>query len=114
MFEGIGQALTAVITDVGRVRPLQRVAISCEAPDDAILLVDWLNALVYEMSTRRMLFCRFHVTLDGQRLTAIAEGEPVDRERHQPAVEVKGATYTELSVEQDAGGRWRGRCVVDV
>jgi len=34
--------------------------------------------------------------------------------RHQPTVEVKGATYTELKVAQDALGQWVAQCVVDV
>jgi tRNA nucleotidyltransferase (CCA-adding enzyme) len=35
-------------------------------------------------------------------------------ERHQPAVEVKGATYTALKVARDEQGRWVAQCVVDV
>ncbi|MDH4109392.1 MAG: archease [Gammaproteobacteria bacterium] len=114
MFEGIAEALTAVITEPDRVRASQSVRVACEAPDDALLMVDWLNALVYEMATRRMLFREFHVTLEGRRLTATVLGEPIDRERHQPAVEVKGATYTALSVEHGDDGLWHGQCVVDV
>jgi SHS2 domain-containing protein len=41
-------------------------------------------------------------------------GEPVDVERHRPAVEVKGATCTELAVERLADGSFRAQCVVDV
>jgi tRNA nucleotidyltransferase (CCA-adding enzyme) len=52
--------------------------------------------------------------LDGKQLDALVEGEAVDRARHRPVVEVKGATYTALSVEQDASGNWHGQCVVDV
>ena len=33
---------------------------------------------------------------------------------HKPAVEVKGATFTELAVRQDPDGRWRAQCIVDV
>jgi tRNA nucleotidyltransferase (CCA-adding enzyme) len=90
------------------------VPIVCEAPDDELLLVDWLNALVYEMATRKMLFSRFSVRVNGHSLHATAWGEPVDVARHQPAVEVKGATYTELSVKQDEEGGWIAQCVVDV
>ena len=79
-----------------------------------MLLVDWLNALVYEMATRRMLFSRFEVRLDGTRLHATAWGEPVDVARHRPAVEVKGATYTQLKVARDEQGGWLAQCVVDV
>ena len=113
-FEGAGLALTAVITDPRSVAPTQAVFIVCEAPDDELLLVDWLNGLVYEMATRKMLFSRFTVRLNDHSLQATAWGEPVEVARHQPAVEVKGATYTELSVKQDEQGRWIAQCVVDV
>ncbi|MEC4889374.1 MAG: archease [Nitrospira sp.] len=113
-FEGAARAMTAVITDPDAVVPAQSVSMACEAPDDELLLVDWLNALIYEMATRKMLFCRFAVRINGHALQATAWGEPVEVLRHQPAVEVKGATYTELSVKQDGQGRWIAQCVVDV
>jgi tRNA nucleotidyltransferase (CCA-adding enzyme) len=113
-FEQAAMALTAVITDLPLVRTDVAVSINCEAPADDLLLVDWLNAIVYEMSTRRMLFSGFLVTIDGSQLKATAWGEGVDRARHEPAVEVKGATYTELRVERLDDGQWLAQCVVDV
>jgi SHS2 domain-containing protein len=113
-FEEAAIALTAVVTDPGRVAPTLRVDVRCAAPNVEILFVDWLNALIYEMATRRMLFGRFAVTVTGHALTARAWGEPVDRARHRPAVEVKGATYTGLSVARRDDGTWVARCVVDV
>jgi len=113
-FEQIALALTGVITDLTSVRPDRPIAISCDAPSDDLLLVDWLNALVYEMATRRMLFSRCAVTIEDSHLHATAWGEPVDRDRHEPAVEVKGATYTALRVERLADGQWLVQCVVDV
>jgi tRNA nucleotidyltransferase (CCA-adding enzyme) len=113
-FEGAALALTAVITDPAEVIPTQQVTIACEAPDDELLLVDWLNALVYEMATRKMLFGRFEVHFNDRSLHATAWGEPIEVARHQPAVEVKGATYTELSLKRDEEGRWIAQCVVDV
>jgi tRNA nucleotidyltransferase (CCA-adding enzyme) len=113
-FEQAGLALTAVITDLASVSPVQAVQIVCEAPDEELLLVDWLNALVYEMATRKMLFSRFTVRVNDHSLHATAWGEPIEVARHQPAVEVKGATYTELSVKRDEQGRWIAQCVVDV
>ena len=113
-FAGAAQALTAVVTDLALVEPRQQVAVQCEAPEVDLLLVDWLNALVYEMSTRSMLFSRFEVECDGRRLSARAWGEPIDIERHQPAVEVKGATMTALDVHRDSNGDWIAQCVADV
>lgn len=114
LFEAMAEALTALITDPGTVRPVESVRIRCEAPDDALLLTDWLNALVYEMATRRMLFGDWRVSIETHALDAVAMGEPVDRARHRPVVEVKGATYTLLSVNRDRAGTWHGNCVVDV
>jgi tRNA nucleotidyltransferase (CCA-adding enzyme) len=113
-FEQAAVALTAVITDPGSVAANEPVDLECEAPDDELLFVNWLNALVYEMATRRMLFARFEVVIEGKKLRAKAWGEAIDPARHQPAVEVKGATCTSLVVKQDGNGRWIAQCVVDV
>ena len=47
-------------------------------------------------------------------LTAVATVEEVEPERHQPAVEVKRAICTALSVKREEDGLWHARCVVDV
>lgn len=107
-------ALTAVITEPELVNPSRRIEIACAAPDLEILLVDWLNRLISAMATEEMLFGRFEVAIRQDALKATAYGEPIDPARHRPAVEVKGATFTELEVAQDPDGRWRAQCVVDV
>lgn len=123
-FAGAATALTAVICDPAKVRaggttPAEvgageTVDIACEAPDDELLLVDWLNALVYAMATQHLLFSRFDVGIENHRLTAKVWGEPVDVARHEPAAEIKGATFCELAVRQEPDGRWLAQCVVDV
>jgi SHS2 domain-containing protein len=96
------------------VAPRTAVEVECEAPDAEVLLSDWLNALVFEMATRHMLFSRFEVRLEDGRLWARAWGEHVDVEKHRPAVEVKGATLTGLEVRERPDGEWTAQCVVDV
>jgi tRNA nucleotidyltransferase (CCA-adding enzyme) len=113
-FEQAAMALTGVVTDPPSVEPATAVGIRCEAPDDETLLVEWLNQIVFEMATRRMLFGRYSVAIDGLQLTATAWGEPVDQVRHEPAVEVKGATYTAVRVGTGEDGAWVAQCVVDV
>ena len=113
-FEQAAMALTAVITDLDKVEPLTGSTVEREDADDELLFAEWVNALVYEMATRKMLFSRFRVTFAGHSLIGEAWGEPVDVAKHQPAVEVKGATYTALQVRQGSGGEWVAQCVVDV
>lgn len=113
-FEQAASALIAAIAEIDSIEPRTTVHISCSASNDEALLVEWLNALVFEMATRGMLFRRFRVRIDGDKLEADAVGEPIDLARHEVAAEAKGATYTELSVRQLDDGRWLAQCVVDV
>ena len=113
-FEQAALALTAVVTDPASVHPAEKRKFECEAPDEELLLVDWLNALIYSMGTDFLLYSKFEVAISGTRLHASAWGEKLDIARHRPAVEVKGATFTELAVRQQAGGSWIAQCVVDV
>ena len=112
-FEQAALALTAVVTDPAQVAVSTAVTIRCDAPDDELLLAQWLNAVISEMAARRMLFGRFQVHLDGHRLQGRAWGETASATRHEPAVEIKGATCTELRVAPHAGG-WLAQTVVDV
>jgi len=112
-FEQAALALTSIVTDAP-VRPDQRVDVECRQGDLELLLVDWLDAVIYEMSIRKMLFGRFAVHLDGLVLHGSMWGEPVDLVRHAPACEPKGATLTELEVVQEGDALWLARCVIDV
>jgi len=112
-FEQAAQALTAVVTHA-EVKPQAVVGVTCEAPDLELLFVEWLNAVIYEMAVRRMLFSRFEVRISGERLEGTLWGEPVDVSRHAPACEPKGATYTALRVARERDGSWTAACVVDV
>jgi len=108
-------AMTAVITDPARVRPEHSVRLACSEADPELLFVDWLNQVIFEMATRGMLFSRFDIHIGGNgELQAVIRGEAVDRARHTPVVEIKGATFTELSVQQQPDGHWVAQCVVDV
>jgi tRNA nucleotidyltransferase (CCA-adding enzyme) len=112
-FEQAALALTAVVT-TAEIAPKVQVAVQCEAPDLELLFVEWLNAIIYEMAVRNMLFSRYAVRIDGTRLQGTLWGEPVDVARHQPACEPKGATYTALKVAADKDGTWSAACIVDV
>ena len=113
-FEQAALAMTAVILDPDAVACSEPLAIEISAPDLELLLTEWLNALIYEMATRHMLFARFEVQIRGHTLKATAWGEPIDVARHRPTVEIKGATFTELRVWRSDDGLWHAQCVVDV
>ena len=112
-YEQAALAMSAIVTDLPSIEPKQLINIACQDTDHELLLVDWLNALIFEMSTRKMLFSRFVVKIEDGKLTARAWGESINIARHHPAVEIKGATYTELKVYEKQG-QWIAQCIVDV
>lgn len=112
-FEQVALALTAAVADPDRITPRETRTLTCDAPDTELLLVDWLNRLIYELTVEGMIFSTYGVETDGRNLTATCRGERLDRLRHQPAVEPKGATQTALRVDT-IDGIWIAQCVVDV
>jgi SHS2 domain-containing protein len=113
-FEQTALAMTAVICNPEQVATTQTVSISCQATDNELLLLDWINELVYEMAVHGLLFHHYQVAIHDGILSATAFGEAVNPQKHQPAVEIKGATFTELRVYQRADALWIAQCVVDV
>lgn len=112
-FAHAARAMTAAVVDLDSVHPEVPVEIRCTGASAEDLFYAWLNAVIFEMATRRMVFGRFAVEIEGHSLRATAWGERVSVERHEPAVEIKGATFTALSVRRE-GDEWVAQCVVDV
>jgi SHS2 domain-containing protein len=112
-FENAAVALYSVMLNVKGVKQEEQRTVTATAPDIDLLLVEWLNALLSLSDIERMVFSKFEVRINGTSLIGTAWGEALDRERHQAHVEVKGATYHMLSV-QERDNRYVAQCVVDV
>jgi len=112
-FVNAAKALYSVMVNIDTVETRESRDISVHAPDHELLLVEWLNALLSLSDIERMVFSTFKVTIDDSALSGTAWGEKLDQRRHEPHVEVKGATYHLLSVKQE-DGRYVAQCVVDV
>jgi SHS2 domain-containing protein len=111
-FEQAALALTATMTDPQGVSSRERVVIRCEAPTDDLLLATWLDAVRSRMKSSRMLFSRFEVWLDGTRLTAHAWGEPMNPDRHELRLQVKGARADTPHVARHGEG-WMAQAIME-
>ncbi len=112
-FEQAALALTAIVTEQGNVEATESVQIECSAENNELLLIDWLNSVIYEMAVRKMLFSRFQVRIENLKLSAKIWGEKINQDKHNPVVEPKAVTYNQLSVKNE-NGKWNVQCVVDV
>ena len=113
-FAAAALAITAAVTDPAAVHAVETVELDCEGSETELLLYDWLNAVIFTMSTRRSVYGRFDVEIGPTGLHARLHGERVDPSRHAPAVEPKGATLTCLKVARAPDGEWRAECVIDI
>ena len=113
-FARAGLALVSVICDLDSIKPAVSRRIRCQEADPELLFFDFINEIIFLISSQGMLFSRIEVTINGPFLEAILDGEAIDPMRHDPAVEIKGASFNSLSVTRDKDGQWIARCVVDV
>jgi SHS2 domain-containing protein len=111
-FEEAARAMFSITTDSSAVQPRVKVAVSFEEEDEEIALVSWLNALLAEARVNGLALGCFRIARQGTRWSGEAWGEPW-RDGIERGVEVKGATFTMLSVKRDED-EWVARCVVDV
>ena len=114
LFEDAARALFSVIvTNVGEIRPAEKVQLRVEAEGREYLLHDWLAELLYIFHTKHMIFSQFTAEVGDTKVTGTATGELIDQARHEIDAEIKAITYHGLKVEHDKAG-WLAEVIVDV
>ncbi len=102
-FAEAARGMFSIITDIGEVSPVGELRIELSAEDPESLLVEFLSELIYLFEVRSMLFSRFDVKMehrDGIRMTVIAMGEVIDREKHVLKGAVKAVSYHDIMVDR--------------
>lgn len=112
-FANGAKAMFSVMVDIERVKAKDTFEIKCSSYDSETLFVEWLNHLLTLAGIKRAVFSEFQVRIENHNLKGLALGEKFDPKRHEPGVEVKGATYSMLKVEK-RNHQFMAQCVVDV
>lgn len=112
-FEMAGMAITGVVTTPDTVPCEISIPLQIEENDLDMLFFEWVNQIIYVMDTKKMLFSKFEVNLQGNTLEAQIYGQEVAKMQGDFAVEIKGATFTELKVANEGNG-WVAQCIVDI
>jgi len=116
LFRNCGTALTSIMTDERKVKPLSEVKLKAEAHDLPALLFDFLSELLFFKDAEGLVFSEFEVKIKEEgseySLEGLARGEEWDRRRHEVRTEVKAATYHQMKVEKDGDG-WTAQVVLD-
>lgn len=110
-------AFSDAITDVEAERPVEERRLRVTEADRELLLVVWLEELLFRFDTDHFLVGSAEVELaerdEGLELRAAVYGERYDPDRHPVKVAIKGITYHGLEVRR-SGDRWRARVIFDI
>jgi|WetSurMetagenome_2_1015567.scaffolds.fasta_scaffold276244_2 SHS2 domain-containing protein len=104
LFTDAFDALMLVLFGKDRSDSGRKKQICIEAADPESLLLDFLSEVLYVSEVEGLVFSHAGITLSGNTLTAELEGEPFDKERHSAGTEVKGISYSGLSIRHDTNG----------
>ncbi len=115
-FANSAKAMFSLITNLSDVREALNRDVAVTASDREMLLVEWLNELIYLFDVENVLFKRFAIsTLTDTELKARCYGEKVDKARHELKIGIKSATYHMLKVEKNpAGSGYRAQVLFDI
>lgn len=114
LYAEAARALAALLVErPDAVREAESRTLRVEADDEVDLLHDWLDEILFQYAARRFIFMRFVIEMSENGIVAEGWGEPLDPERHRPALDVKAITYHQLKVESRPG-EWSARVIVDI
>ena len=75
-----------------------------DAPDIEALLSNFLSEVLFISEVDCFVIARAEVTIAGLRLKAVLDGERFDPHRHNKGTEVKGISYSGMSIQKDMKG----------
>jgi SHS2 domain-containing protein len=79
-------------------------AIELSAEDVEVLLVEWLNELIYIFDVEHIIFKRFEIEeLTSTQIRASCFGQKIKPEQHKLKREIKAATYHMLRISKEDG-----------
>ena len=107
--------LNVMVRSVESVRPLETRSASVEADALDLLLMRFLDELVYRKDVEELLLRATEVDVDParNRVRAVLAGERIDPTRHELVADVKAVTLHDLRVERSATG-WDAHVTLDV
>lgn len=118
LFRAAAEALVnEMVENPAAIHPRETVEFNLAQGALDLLLMDFLNELIYLKDARQLLLKVDKLEIgegpDGFSLKASCSGERIDPVRHHLLADVKAATLYRLKVVR-VNGRWEGTVVLDI
>ena len=104
VFANAALGLFNLMADLDNLKEDTKRQIELSAEDVEVLLVEWLNELIYISDVEHIIFKRVEINeLSSTQLRAICFGEKIKPGRHKLKREIKAATYHMLRLNKEDG-----------
>ncbi len=118
VFKAAGDAtINTMIEDLDSIEPKETRTFSLENDELDLLLFNFLQELVYYKDSELLLLRASQIEFeekDGKhQLSAVLQGETLDRDRHQQRVDVKAVTLHLFQLEKSNDG-WTAMVILDI
>ncbi len=117
-FESAAAAVTeTMVRNIEGIRPETTRKFRIKAKTPEILLLKFLEKLIFLKDRNRLVFWRIKTVITNKKgvwsLECKADGEEINTERHEFGVDVKAVTMHGLSIKH-TGGKWTCKVVLDI
>lgn len=118
LFVAAGDAtVNAMIDNLEAIEPKEQRTFSLENDELDLLLFNFLQEIIYYKDSEQLLLRARQVQFsekNGQhQLSAVAQGEKLDCDRHQQRVDVKAVTLHRFQLEKTDDG-WTAMVILDI
>jgi SHS2 domain-containing protein len=104
VFANAALGLFNLMADLDNLKEDVEREIELSAEDVEVLLVEWLNELIYISEVEHIIFKRFEINeLSNTQLKATCFGEKIKPGQHRLKREIKAATYHMLRLNKEDG-----------
>jgi len=105
LFVNAAIGLFSLMTDLDNIKDNTQKKIELTAEDEEVLLVEWLNELIYIFEVEHLVFKRLEIDeLDKNKIKAMCYGEKIKPSHDTLKREIKAATYHMLRITKGDKG----------
>ena len=114
VFANAALGLFELMADLTGVKEEIKREVELSAKDVEVLLVEWLNELIYISEVEHVIFKRFDIRqLSNTGIKATCFGEKIKPRQHKLRRQIKAATYHMLKLNKDDSG-YKVQIIFDV
>jgi SHS2 domain-containing protein len=101
-FANAAYGMFSIMAELDNVKETESRRVEINEDNEATLLFEWLNSLLYYFDVEMLIFKRFDIAeFNEKRLVAQCYGEKYDPARHRLKTAVKSATFHMLKIDRE-------------